>query len=265
MIQSRFHKKRRGELDYLAVTGREFPVRVMTHDGTPSRTRWLFALLLIACQLYQAIAGELSDKLVSDLANGEFRIREKAQSELLAQSRQKPERAMDELFRLSRSSGDPEIRLRCVAILRDLLKDQYMKEGQGFVGIGRLDKTVDIAGRTGPCHGVLVTSVRNGTPAERSGIRVGDLIISLNGGEWKQGIASETFADQIAAMRPGTKVTLAIYRDDKKIDVDLVLVRRPAGLPMEFMLGQTFDPEKAENDALEAFFRDWFAERGVRN
>ena len=231
----------------------------------PHRFKWRFALIPIVCQIFQVTAGELPEKLVSDLADGEFRIRERAQSELLAQARQRPEGAMDEFFRLSRTSGDPEIRLRCVAILRELLKDQYMKEGQGFVGIGRADKTIDIAGRADPCHGVLVTSVRSGTPAEKAGILVGDLIISLNGSEWKQGIASETFAERIGAMKPGTKVTLVIYRDDKKIDLDLVLVRRPAGLFAEFMPGLTFDPERAEKDSLEAYLREWFAERGVRN
>lgn len=232
---------------------------------THCRAKWRFALIPIVFQILHVSAGELPEKLVSDLADGEFRIRERAQSELLAQARQKPEPAMDELFRLSRNSGDPEIRLRCVAILRELLKDQYMREGQGFVGIGRADKTLDIAGRTEPCHGVLVTSVRSGTPAEKAGILVGDLIISLNGIEWKQGSPSETFADQIAAMKPGTKITLSIYRADKKVDLDLVLVRRPAGLFTEFMPGLTFDPERAEKEALEAYFREWFADRSVRN
>lgn len=237
----------------------------MMHSDFPSCAKRLLALVVIGCQVPFAIADGLAGKLVSELADGEFRTREHAQSELLAQARRKPVESMDELFHLSRTSGDPEIRQRCLAILRELLRDQYMSEGQGFVGIGRADKTIEIAGRTEPCHGVFVTSVRSGTPAERAGIRVNDLIIALNGSEWKQGVASEAFADQIAAIKPGTKVSLSIFRDDKRIELDLILVRRPAGLFNEFFPGQTFDPDKAEREALEAYFRDWLSERSVRN
>ena len=209
-------------------------------------------------------ASELSEKLVLDLADGEYRVREKAQSELLAQARQRPELSKDELFQIAQTSQDPEIRQRCLGILRQLLTDQYMSEGQGFVGIGRFDKTVELAGRVEPCHGVLVTSVRSGTPAERAGIQVNDLIVALNGSGWKEEAASETFANQVAAMKPGTKITLSILRDDKTIDLEVFLVRRPAGLFNEFIPGQAFDPEKAENDALAAYFRDWFSQRIVR-
>ena len=228
--------------------------------------RQLRVLMLVVCLVQLADGSELSDKLILDLADGEYRVREKAQSDLLAQARQQPEASKDKLFQIAQTSQDPEIRERCLGVLRQLLTDQYMSEGQGFVGIGRMDKTVELAGRLEPCHGVLVTSVRSGTPAERAGIQLNDLIIALNKSGWKEVTASETFANQVAAMKPGTKISLSILRDEKVIDLDVVLVRRPAGLFNEllFMPGQAFDPEKAENDAMAAYFRDWFSQRITR-
>lgn len=228
-------------------------------------SKLLVVSVLSGIQLTFGSAGELPVSLLLDLGNSEFKVREKAQSELLAKARLQPGPSTDELFHVSKISADPETRQRCFEILRHLLTDQYMKEGQGFVGIGRFDKAVELEGQKEPCNAVLVTSVRRGTPADRAGIQVNDLILALNGTYWKEPTASEIFANQIAALKPGTKVTLLVYRDDKKIELDLVLVRRPAGLGNEFIPGQPLDPDKAERDALEAYIQDWFNQKSGRN
>lgn len=209
-------------------------------------------------------AVELPQKEYKALGDSEFRIRENAQMELLAWARLQPGPAMDELLQQSRISKDPEIRQRCVAILRELVMDKYMSEGQGFVGIRRENKLADIPGKPDPCHAVLVTGVNRGTPADHAGIHLNDLIVSLNGATWSEPTASDDFAEQIAATKPGTKVTLKIFRDGKLFDIDLVLARRPLSATLRFFDGQESDPEAAERAAMEAYFREWLSERKLR-
>lgn len=237
----------------------------MIHIDFKPWFRLMVASTVAWIQLAIGSAGELPEGLLLDLGNSEFKVREKAQSELLVKARLHPAASTDELYHFSKTSADPETRQRCLEILRHLLTDQYMTEGQGFVGIGRFDKTVELDGQKEPCNAVLVTSVKRGTPADSAGIQVNDLILALNGTYWKEPTASEIFANQIAALKPGTKITLLVYRKDKKIELDLVLVRRPAGLGNEFIPGQPLDPDRAERDSLEAYIQDWFSRKSGRN
>ena len=37
-------------------------------------------------------------------------------------------------------ADDPEVRERCLAILRDLVNDEYLKDGEGYIGIRMQDE-----------------------------------------------------------------------------------------------------------------------------
>jgi S1-C subfamily serine protease len=76
--------------------------------------------------------------------------------------------------------------------------------------------------------GLLVSSVADGSPAQRAGIRVGDLILDLDG----QPIDSVTgFVDDIGGMKPGDAVRLTLYRtgQDQPSDVTITLGSNPDG------------------------------------
>ena len=141
MIRLKCLKKHLGvpELIALQRSRYQFPVSAKMPSERSPLARQLRVLMLVVCLVQLADGSELSDKLILDLADGEYRVREKAQSDLLAQARQRPEASKDELFQIAQTSQDPEIRERCLGVLRQLLTDQYMSEGQGFVGIGRMD------------------------------------------------------------------------------------------------------------------------------
>jgi hypothetical protein len=223
--------------------------------------RRLFAILLgfaLAFPWVQiASASELPEQKVAALGDADFQVREKAQVELLDWARLQPDRSIAELLKRSRASGDPEIRERCFSILRELVLDRYNQEGSGFLGVGRAYQSVNIPGKSNRAHGVVVTSIRRGTPADRCGIQVNDVIFSLNGKGWRDESASDVFADQIAAEQPGTKVRLEVLRNGQVIRVDAVLVRRPENANFLFFEGANFDPEDEERKAMEAYFRDW--------
>ena len=75
----------------------------------------------------------------------------------------------------------------------------------------------------GDIKGVLLSSVRKGTPAEKSGIKGGDIIIGL-AGKKIENIYDYTYA--IEALKVGQKVKIKIKRGDKEIELDITPVSR---------------------------------------
>lgn len=204
---------------------------------------------------------ELPAKAFDGLGSAEFREREAAQSKLLAWSRRQPELAMTELFRQSQAAEDPEVRQRCLNVLRDLVIDEYSREGEGFIGIVMKDEISDVPGDPKPCRVIRVTEVRMDTPARQAGIQLNDLIVGLNGQVWHAEDASLPFREKIRAMKPNTKVDLKILRDGGLVDCKVTLARRPVLADRPFFNGQNFNPEASEQAAKEAYFRRWLSQR----
>jgi membrane-associated protease RseP (regulator of RpoE activity) len=76
-----------------------------------------------------------------------------------------------------------------------------------------------MANARGYC-GLLVSAVADGSPAQSAGIRVGDLILDLNG----QSIESISgFVDDIGGMKPGASVRLTLYRAGQTQPFDLTI------------------------------------------
>lgn len=67
-----------------------------------------------------------------------------------------------------------------------------------------------------PPHGTLVASVMKGSPAEKAGVKSGDVILTLNGHDVKNG---HDLAVRVVGVAPGAKATLGILRDGKAVDV----------------------------------------------
>lgn len=204
---------------------------------------------------------ELPAKAFGGLGSAEFRERETAQSELLAWSRRQPEPAMTELFRQSQTAEDPEVRQRCLDILRELVIDEYSREGEGFIGIAMKDEIANVPGDPKPRRVIRVTEVRQDTPARQAGIQLNDLIVELDGQVWHGEDASLPFREKVRAMKPKTKVDLKILRDGGLVDCKVALARRPLLADRPFFNGQNFDPEASERAAKDAYFRRWLSQR----
>lgn len=74
-------------------------------------------------------------------------------------------------------------------------------------------------------EGIIVSDVASGSPAEKAGLKVGDIILEANGTK----VNSEQ--DLIALLvdaRAGDTIRMKVYREKKIIDVALRLERRPA-------------------------------------
>jgi serine protease Do len=109
--------------------------------------------------------------------------------------------------------------------------DQLMKSGKvirGYLGamLQNVDPNVAKAfGLPSGTAGAAITSIDSGTPADKAGLKQGDVITAVNG---------ENIADmaqlrlRIASFAPGTTVRLHTFRDGKPQDVNVTLAERPS-------------------------------------
>ena len=78
----------------------------------------------------------------------------------------------------------------------------------------------DFGAKTG---GVLVSSIHSGSPAEKAGLKAGDVITSINGDAVRD---SEDVIDELRAVE-GQDVTIGILREKKESSVKATLEARP--------------------------------------
>lgn len=207
---------------------------------------------------------ELPLPTITKLKSEEFRTREEAQRELLEWARRHPKGAMDELFRQSRVADNPEVRERCLDVLRELVNDEYLKDGEGYIGIQMMDAVVAVPGDPAPRSGIRVMQVVPDSAAERAGLRQNDLIVELDKQIWRDGPVLLLFAEKIRGMKPGSQIVLKILRDGKLEDLRVTLGRRPLIPDQAFLDNRAVDLEAAERAAREAYFQRWMEERRAR-
>jgi serine protease Do len=78
-------------------------------------------------------------------------------------------------------------------------------------------------------HGVLINQVEPGSPAAKGGLHRGEIIIGLDGKPVRR---MSTLRNEIAMMRPGTKVTLKLFDDGNITSATFPLGKQPATLAM---------------------------------
>ncbi|MBI4364601.1 MAG: PDZ domain-containing protein, partial [Candidatus Latescibacteria bacterium] len=96
----------------------------------------------------------------------------------------------------------------------------------GVMGIG--PRGIDSSERPIPgVHdglGVRLAAVLSGGPAEKAGLRSGDVVISFNGAA----LRSETeLVERIRSCRPGMEVAVQAVRDGRPVNVTVTLAQRP--------------------------------------
>jgi len=78
-----------------------------------------------------------------------------------------------------------------------------------------------------PEGGVLVLTVEENSPARESGLKRYDLIVELNG---KAIESMGQFRNQVAELRPGSKITLTVVRRNERIKVNITVGEAPDSL-----------------------------------
>jgi len=105
------------------------------------------------------------------------------------------------------------------------IKDQLVAHGKvsrGRIGVTIQEVSQPLAQSFGleKAGGALVSGVEPGSPAEKAGIREGDVILSIDGRPVSRSI---DLSARVAELQPGTRATLGLWRDRKPRDVQLSL------------------------------------------
>jgi serine protease Do len=97
---------------------------------------------------------------------------------------------------------------------------------RGYLGVKIQPLGEGIAGALGlpDDKGALVAEVTPDTPAAKAGMKQGDVVIAVNGAEVAD---ARALTRAIAALKPGTEATLAIWRDGAKDDLTVTLGSLP--------------------------------------
>jgi Do/DeqQ family serine protease len=126
---------------------------------------------------------------------------------------------------LTPSGGNIGIGFAIPANMAKNVMTQLIEHGQvhrGMIGVTIQPVTSDIARSLGlsEVRGALVNSVQAGSPADKAGVRRGDVITSLNGEPVKNG---NDLRNEVSQLLPGTATKLTLVRDGKEQTVSVTL------------------------------------------
>ncbi|MGD9201656.1 MAG: Do family serine endopeptidase [Chitinispirillia bacterium] len=108
-------------------------------------------------------------------------------------------------------------------IMEQLIYKGEVSRGWLGVGIGDIDQNMKEALGLDSRNGVLINDVFKGQPAQKAGIKVGDVITSINGLKTNN---ANALKNTVASITPGEKVPVEIIRDGKKITLHVKLINR---------------------------------------
>jgi len=108
--------------------------------------------------------------------------------------------------------------------------EELMRDGKvthGFIGVGITDVTPENAKffDSKDNRGAIVTQITPNAPGAKAGLKVGDLIIGIDGHNVSDASALQVMIEQ---SHPGTSVKLAVVRDGKNMEVPVTLEKMGA-------------------------------------
>jgi serine protease Do len=101
--------------------------------------------------------------------------------------------------------------------------------GRIGVAIGDVSKDVAEAIGLGRPRGALVSSVERDSPAEKAGVEAGDVIVRFAGRDIER---SSDLPRIVGGTKPGTRVSMQVFRKGKTIDLQVTVAELPADRPV---------------------------------
>jgi serine protease DegQ len=133
----------------------------------------------------------------------------------------------------SRSGGSLGIGFAIPVSLARQVMEEIIRTGsvtRGWIGVEVQDITAELAEsfKLPDSKGVLIAGVVRNGPAEKAGIRPGDILREVNG---RQVIDSTEMLTVVAEAQPGKEADLTLLRNGKNLSVKLTVGKRPAPRP----------------------------------
>ena len=196
-------------------------------------------ILALAAALRAVAAGGELEILVQGLTDETYVTRESNTAELIRRGQAEPDRVRQLVLHHFLTDPDPEIRLRCETILRGLVAESY-----GFLGVRHRERTYfDEEGRSR--RGVELMTVMEGQAAHAAGLKVGDIVMEIDGQSLDGDDPAETFGRIIRLLGAGRATTVKIDRTGEV----LVIPVTTGAAPKEVL---TIDPETRFQEWLKA-------------
>ncbi|MEZ5872428.1 MAG: Do family serine endopeptidase [Nitratireductor sp.] len=146
----------------------------------------------------------------------------------------------------SPSGGNVGIAFAIPAATASQVVKELIDNGQvvrGWLGVMIQPVTRDIAESVGldDAHGAIVTNPQSDSPADKAGIRPGDVITAVNGDSVKN---PRELARKIGNFAPEEKVTVSLWRNGKAEDVQVTLGKLEGGTQLASARADSGDTER---------------------
>ncbi len=110
-----------------------------------------------------------------------------------------------------------------VKVYNDIIKTGRVTRGSIGISWNKLTDKPELFQALGTNHGVLVSEVTKGGPADKAGIRPDDIIVALNGKQVKDG---DDLVNRVADSPIGASSDITVDRGGKKMDFNVTILDR---------------------------------------
>lgn len=126
---------------------------------------------------------------------------------------------------VSQSGGYMGIGFAIPSNILQNIKEQLVENGvvtRGFLGVSLqpIDPDLAEAFGTDTTHGALIVDVVEDSPAEKAGLKQGDIVTKMNGNPIK---SPAQLRNDVVLLPPGTQVTLTVNRNGKVMSIPVTL------------------------------------------
>jgi Do/DeqQ family serine protease len=135
----------------------------------------------------------------------------------------------------SRSGGSMGIGFAIPVSTAKMVLDQIVKSGtvtRGWIGVEVQEITPALAEsfKLGDARGAIIAGVLRGGPADRAGVKPGDVLTAINGAPVSD---PQAMLNLVAALQPGSSARMALQRQAQALEVEVTVGRRPKPQPSE--------------------------------
>jgi S1-C subfamily serine protease len=129
----------------------------------------------------------------------------------------------------SRSGGNLGIGFAIPVSTAKMVLEQIVKTGsvtRGWIGVEVQEITPPVAEsfRLESTRGALIAGVLRGGPADKAGIKPGDVLLEVEG---KPVVDPTSMLNLIAALPPGSSARMKLRREGREVDAEITVGRRP--------------------------------------
>lgn len=150
-----------------------------------------------------------------------------------------------------------------IPIINDLMNRETLTDDEkGYMGVSLKNISSEAVELYGVPDGVYVASVTKDGPADKAGIKEGDIIVSVNDVSVN---SSSSAVDKVTSYRAGTEITVKVYRKDeqqngyKEMEVKVTLVTaEEAGVNKSTNQGNSQNNVNQYNDDYDDDYDDYY-------